>query len=78
MRLAWLTDVHLNFLPYFSCKAVGDVMEKVMRAYPQSILLVLCGHTHGGGEIKVLDNLRVLTGEAEYGTLRINGVLEVE
>ncbi len=67
-----------NFLPYFASKAVGDVMLKVMRAHPKSNLLVLCGHTHGGGEIKVLDNLRVLTGEAEYGKLRINGILAVE
>ena len=49
-----------------------------MRAHPKSNLLVLCGHTHGGGEIKVLDNLRVLTGEAEYGRLRITGILAVE
>jgi 3',5'-cyclic AMP phosphodiesterase CpdA len=66
-----------DFLPHFASKVVGDVMVKVMKEHPQSNLLVLCGHTHGGGEIKVLDNLRVLTGEAEYGKLRINKVLEV-
>jgi len=27
-------------------------------------LLVLCGHTHGSGQVHVLDNLRVLTGES--------------
>ena len=53
-------------------------MQKVMQAHPQSNLVALCGHTHGGGEIKVLDNLRVLTGKAEYGRLRINGILAVE
>jgi 3',5'-cyclic-AMP phosphodiesterase len=67
-----------NFLPHFASKVVGDVMQKVMQAHSQSNLLVLCGHTHGGGEIKVLDNLRVLTGDAAYGKLRINRVLEVE
>jgi predicted MPP superfamily phosphohydrolase len=67
-----------SFLPHFASKVVGEVMKKVMQAHPQSKLLVLCGHTHGGGEIKVLDNLRVLTGEAEYGKLRINGILPVE
>jgi hypothetical protein len=67
-----------DFLPYFASKIVGDVMRKMMEAHPRSSLLVLCGHTHGGGEIKVLDNLRVLTGEAEYGKLRINGILAVE
>ena len=67
-----------DFLPYFAGKAAGDVMVKVMKAHPQSDLLVLCGHTHDGGEIQVLDNLRVLTGEAEYGKLRINRILPVE
>jgi predicted MPP superfamily phosphohydrolase len=67
-----------DFLPYFASKAVGEGMVRVMQAHPTSKLLVLCGHTHGGGEINVLDNLRVLTGEARYGRLRINGVLAVE
>ena len=67
-----------NLLPYFASRVVGDVMEKVMQAHPQSNLLVLCGHTHGGGEIKILDNLRVRTGEAEYGRLRINAIVAVE
>jgi hypothetical protein len=42
------------------------------------ILLVVCGHTHGGGEIQVSENIRVLTGEAEYGKPRVNGILEIE
>jgi len=67
-----------DFLPYFSCKAVGDVMKQVMRANPQSTLLVLCGHTHGGGELQVLDNLRVLTGETQYGHPKIQRILEIE
>jgi predicted MPP superfamily phosphohydrolase len=67
-----------DFLPYFANKGVGDVMLKVMQAHPQSNLLVLCGHTHGGGQLQVLDNLRVLTGEAEYGKLKLLRCLEVE
>jgi len=67
-----------DFLPYFACRAVGDVMKRVMRANPQSTLLVLCGHTHGGGELQVLDNLRVLTGEAQYGHPTIQRMLEIE
>jgi 3',5'-cyclic-AMP phosphodiesterase len=67
-----------DFLPHFACKAVGDVMQTVMREHPNSKLLVLCGHTHGGGEIQPSDNIRVLTGEAEYGKPIISGILEVE
>ena len=67
-----------DYLPHFACKVVGDMMRVAMRHYPNSKLLVLCGHTHGGGEIQPSDNIRVLTGEAEYGKPRINGILEIE
>ena len=66
-----------DFLPYFACKAVGDVLTRIMQAHPQSHLTVLCGHTHGGGEIQVLDNLRVLTGEARYGQPKIQQIFEI-
>lgn len=67
-----------SFLPYFASKAVGETMRKVMQKHPASSLLVLCGHTHGGGELQVADNLRVLTGEAEYRKQRISGIIEVK
>ncbi len=41
-----------DYLPHFACKVVGDMMRVVMRHYPNSKLLVLCGHTHGSGEIQ--------------------------
>jgi predicted MPP superfamily phosphohydrolase len=66
-----------DFLPYIACKIVGDVLKKVMGSNPQSNLLVLCGHTHGGGEVQVLPNLQVLTGEAEYGDPVVQTVLEI-
>ena len=65
-----------DFLPYFACKVVGDVFKRVMQANPQVDLLVLCGHTHGGGEVRILPNLQVLTGAAEYGKPKIERVLE--
>ena len=40
-------------------------------------MLVLCGHTHGGGEFQVRENLRVLTGAAEYGKPRVEWVLDM-
>ena len=67
-----------DYLPHFACKVVGDIMRAVMREHPTSNLLVLCGHTHGGGEFQASDNIRVLTGEAEYGRPRISRVLDVE
>ena len=65
-------------LPFFTCKAVGDVLVDVARLYPKCQIFVLCGHTHGGGEIQVAENLRVVTGAAEYGHPKIEAVLSVE
>jgi hypothetical protein len=38
---------------------------------------VCCGHTHDGGEVRVAENLRVVTGPAEYGRPKIPQVVEV-
>jgi hypothetical protein len=66
-----------DWLPHFSCKAVGDVLLAAMKARPDRQMTVLCGHTHGAGEAQILPNLRVLTGGAEYGKPRLQGVIEV-
>ena len=64
-----------DWLPYFSCRAVGDVLLDVMRRHPSCNLLVLCGHTHGSGEARMLDNLLVRTGGAEDRRPRIHQML---
>ena len=66
-----------DYLPFFACKAVGDVLLEVAQSYPECRFLVLCGHTHGSGEIQVLENLRVVTGQAEYGRPEIQQIIEV-
>jgi hypothetical protein len=66
-----------DYLPFFACKAVGDVLLEAARSQPSSQFLVLCGHTHGGGELHLLENLHVFTGPAEYGHPQIQRVLEV-
>jgi Icc protein len=67
-----------NWLPHFTCKAVGDVLRKAMTAAPGHRMTVLCGHTHSGGDAQVLPNLHVLTGSATYGQPAIQRVLEVD
>lgn len=56
-----------DWLPYFSCQAMGDVLLAASEAHPQQKLAVLCGHTHGESRVAVRDNLLVLTGAAEAG-----------
>ena len=77
---AWYNGKHSdeNYLPHFACKASGDALRKVMDSKPESHLLVLCGHTHGQGEAQIMENLEVLTGEAEYGHPVIQRVFEIE
>ncbi len=64
------------WLPHFSCKAVGDVLYSEMKKRPQKHLTVLCGHTHGQGEARILENLQVFTGGATYGQPKIQRILE--
>jgi len=65
-----------NWLPHFASKAVGDMLLKVMRDYPKKKLTVLCGHTHGRGEVHIQDNLLVMTGGAEYSHPEVQRVFE--
>jgi Icc protein len=67
-----------DWLPFFSCKAVGDVLVEAMAANPERKMTVLCGHTHGGGEVQILPNLRVLTGGAKYRQSAVQQTLAVE
>jgi Icc protein len=49
-----------------------------MRDHPERKMTVLCGHTHSSGVARILDNLVVLTGGAQYGKPALQQVLEVE
>lgn len=65
------------WLPFFACKATGDVLVGAAQAHPERELLVLCGHSHGQGRAQILPNLEVLTGGAEYGKPSICQMLEL-
>lgn len=66
-----------DYLPFFAAQAVGEALLEAMRAHPDKEMLVLCGHTHGGGEARILPNLRVLTGAAEYHHPRVQKFLDL-
>ena len=67
-----------QWLPHFTCHAVGDASLEIMAPRPDKRLTVLCGHTHGQGESRPLPNVHVITGGAEYGQPAIGRVLEFE
>ncbi len=55
-----------NYLPYFSSKATGDVLMQIAEENPGIEFLTLAGHTHSDSAYKVLPNLMVKVGGAEY------------
>ncbi|HJT35532.1 MAG TPA: metallophosphoesterase [Pirellulales bacterium] len=66
-----------EWLPHFTCLAVGQALLKIMREHPTRRLTVLCGHTHSPGQTNPLPNMMVLTGGAEYGHPRVQQVFEL-
>lgn len=67
-----------DWLPHFSCKAVGAVLLEAMQNHPDKEMTVLCGHTHTGGEVNILPNLLVKTGGAEYGSPQIQEIIQCD
>jgi hypothetical protein len=67
-----------DYLPHFACRAVGERLAGIMRGHPDHTMAVLCGHTHSPGLVRILDNLVVHTGGAQYGAPVLQQVLEPE
>jgi predicted phosphohydrolase len=65
-----------NFLPHFTCAAVGETLTTFMRRFPDHKTLVLCGHTHSPGTARILPNLLVRTGGAAYGRPGVVDVID--
>jgi hypothetical protein len=59
-----------DWLPGFTCRAIGDLLLAEVGRHPDRKVTVLCGHTHGEGAADPLPNLHVITGGAEYGKPR--------
>ncbi len=55
-----------NWLPYFSSKAMGDVLLNVAKENLSIEFVVLCGHTHSQANYRASDNLTIKVGKAEY------------
>ena len=65
-----------DWAPFFTCHAVGWMLLKFCERFPNQQVLVLCGHTHGGGKSQMADNLFVWTGAAEYGHPKLNCIVD--
>jgi Icc-related predicted phosphoesterase len=67
-----------DWLPHFTCKAMGDALVEAAEARPDREILVLCGHVHSEHDVNIRPNLRVLTGGAVYGKPVVQGVLNLD
>jgi len=63
-----------EYLPWFSCKAVGEAIMASADARPRCRFLVLCGHTHSSGSCTPAPNIRVLTAAAQYGSPHVQTI----
>lgn len=64
-------------LPHFGCKAVGEALVEIAANHGEQQITVLCGHTHRASERRILPNLWVKAGAAEYGKPALNQILTV-
>lgn len=70
-----------EWLPFFSSKAMGDVLTYAAQKYTKIEFLVLCGHTHSQAEYKPFQNMTINVGKSEYSRPEIQcliGVTEVQ
>ena len=63
--------------PHFVCAAAGEVLREMMARHAERSMTVLCGHTHSAGTARILDNLLVKTGAADYGSPKIQELITV-
>lgn len=66
-----------RWAPFFSSKAMGDVLLAHAKRQPHRQHTVLCGHTHGKGVYRPLPNLDVYTGRARYGAPELAGIVAI-
>ncbi len=66
-----------DWQPDFTCVATGEVLAELADQHPNRKITVLCGHTHGAGQATLRENLRVITGGAEYGEPAIARLLDL-
>lgn len=65
----------IDFLPFYTSKATGEVLIAMAEEYPQLDFLVLCGHIHSETNYQPRHNLMVKTGQAEYYNPAIQTIL---
>lgn len=66
-----------NYLPFFSCRSMGEMIVSKAEKHPDKEFLVLCGHTHGSGIFRPTPRIKVVTGGAVYGRPALCGMIKI-
>lgn len=66
-----------NWGPHFVSTAVGQMILKEAELHPDKTIVVLSGHSHEKADLLVADNVRVVTGKAQLGSLWLQGVIRI-
>jgi len=67
----------INSLPFFSCKALGEMLLDIKERYPNNNFHVICGHSHFEASLTI-DNLYIEVARAEYYQPAIYKIIDVE
>ena len=67
-----------DWLPWFTCRATGEVLQSAADRNPGKHIDVYCGHTHGGGTAQIRPNLVVHTGASDYGKPMTQNVISID
>ena len=64
-----------EWLPWFSCHAIGEVVRNYADAWPDKKFTLFCGHTHHRADLSLTHNLSIKIADAEYGNPCIESIL---
>jgi len=64
-------------MPWYTSKMMGDMLLDAAKSFPGTQFTVLAGHTHGKWSGKIMPNLAVHVGGAEYGRPASQGLIEI-
>jgi hypothetical protein len=64
------------WLPWLTCRAVGDLLLEAADRHAHRRITVLCGHSHGAATASPRPNLIARAGGARYGHPRLAGMFK--
>lgn len=77
-QATWHEGKHSDaeWLPWMSCQDMGSLLYQIAESNRSVNFTVLCGHTHGSGNVQLTPNLKVFTGASRYGRPEVSKYFE--